>query len=48
MGCTGCKKKTYKEYSKQVDKSTTIAIITAMIFIGLSIYGLWALINNFL
>lgn len=46
MGCSGCKKKTYKEYSKQIDKNTSFGIIGIILFLGMAIYGLVSLISK--
>jgi len=48
MGCSGCKKKTYKDYAKKVDKVTGIAVTGAIILIGLAAYGIYSLIIKLL
>ena len=46
MSCTGCKKKTYYERAKSVDRKTSIAATIGIIVAGLAIYGLFSLISN--
>jgi len=44
MGCSGCRKKTYYERAKDVDKKTSIAFTIGIIILGLALYGLITLI----
>ena len=48
MGCSGCKKKTYKEYSKQIDNRTTIGVLGLILVFGFAICGLVSLILYFI
>lgn len=46
MGCSGCKKKTYFDRAKEIDRKTSIAMTVGIIIIVLAGYGLWELISN--
>ncbi len=46
MGCSSCKKKTYFERAKDIDKKARISVAIGIILIGLACYGLYTLISN--
>lgn len=46
MGCTGCKKKTYYNNFKKIDKKIKTTVFSVAIIILLSIYGIYSLISK--
>ena len=48
MGCSNCKKKTYKEYASKLDKNTKITVTGVIIVLALAAYGIYSLIIKIL
>jgi len=48
MGCSNCKKKTYKDYTKKLDKKTKITVAGVIVILALAGYGVYSLIIKLL